>query len=123
MNTQNLYLPLTNEYKMSPAAGNIFTRFMQWCGAQEYHRIAWVGIILTSQGCVITPITLFFVVTSGVSALLISLAAISIMMNLVVNLAAMPTKITIPVYVLSLVVSAAVIAAAFSAGVDLSKVF
>ena len=123
MNTQNLYLPVSNEYKISPVAGNIFIRFIQWCQSKEYNRLAWTGIILTSQGCVITPVTLFFVIVSGMNPVLLSLACFSIMINLVVNLAAMPTRITIPVYVLSLLVSAVVITASFSEGVDLSRVF
>lgn len=123
MNIQNLSLPSSNVYKIHPAAGNIFTRFMQWCRAQEYHRIAWLGIILTLYGCVITPITLFFVIVSGVSPVLLAITSCAIMLNLVVNLAAMPTRITIPIFAASLLVSAAVIMACFSAGLDLSKVF
>ena len=123
MNTPNFYLPVTNDYGISHVAGNIFTRFINWCKTQEYNRITWLGIILSAQGCIITPVTLFFVVASGVNVVLLSLTAISIMINLTVNLAALPTKITIPVFVFSLFISAVVIAGSFAAGMDLSRVF
>jgi hypothetical protein len=123
MNTQNFYLPASShDYKIS-GFDNLFTRFMAWCNAQEPTRLAWTGIILLLYGCVITPITLFFVIVSGVNPVLLSLASCTIMVNLVVNLAALPTRITIPVFAVSLIVNAAVIFAAFSAGVNLSKVF
>ena len=121
MNTPNIYLPVSNKISLSHT--NIFTRFIGFCESKEYNRLAWVGIILVSQGCVITPVTLFFVVVSGINPILLGLTSVSIMINLVVNLAAMPTKITIPVYVLSLLLSAAVIIASIAAGLQLSTVF
>ena len=121
MNTQNLFLPVAE--RSYSAHSNIFTRFIQWCETQQEKRLSWLGTILALQGCVITPITLFFVTVSGINPVLLSLTICSIVMNLVVNLAAMPTKITVPVFILSLLVSAGVIAAAFISGVNLSAAF
>ena len=70
MNTQNFYLPVSNDYKISAVSGNIFTRLVQWCKSKQYNRLARTDIILTSQGCLITPGTLFFVIVSGTTPVL-----------------------------------------------------
>jgi hypothetical protein len=44
-------------------------------------------------------------------------------MALVTNLAAMPTKITIPVFVLSVLIDIAVIISCFAIGLDIAKTY
>lgn len=83
----------------------------------------WTGISLALHGCVITPFTMLAVVLSGAPVALIAFAVFSIFITLVVNLAAMPTRITIPAFLLSILVDAGVIIAAISMGLDFAKVF
>lgn len=88
---------------------SLFTKFMTWCQNQQEDRLLWLGIALAGHGCVITPITVFFIVMAGLSFPLFMIALLSMAMALVANLAALPTKITIPVLLLSVLVDAAVL--------------
>lgn len=94
-------------------------RFFEWCRNQEENRILWIGVILSAHGCIITPLTLMFVMLFGNSMVLWPFAIAAIFMCLVVNLAALPTKITLPVFVLSLLIDAGIIIAAIAGGLSL----
>ena len=84
-------------------------RFFSWCQAQEKSRLAWLAIMVTGHGCIITPLTLLFIMLSGNNVIFWPFAIASMTMALVVNLAALPTKITIPVFFLSLLIDLFVI--------------
>jgi hypothetical protein len=49
------------------------------------------------------------------------LAIIAMGMALVTNLAALPTKITIPVFLLSIIIDIAIVVASLSIGFDITK--
>lgn len=98
-------------YTANIAKTNPFASFIAWCANQEEHRLLWLAIALAGQGCVLTPITLFAGMWSGVDMMLFSLATIAIVLNVIVNLAAMPTKITIPVLFFSVLLNIFVIVA------------
>ena len=104
---------LQADYAQAHAQGertNLLTRFMNWCEGQEKNRLAWLGIALVGQGCVITPFSIMAITLSGNNFLYWPFVSVAIVMCLVVNLAAMPTKITIPVFALSLLVDLLIIA-------------
>jgi hypothetical protein len=88
---------------------SIFTRFMQWCENQQPNRLLWLGIALTGHGCILTPITVLFVLLAGTNLVLFILALVAMGMALVTNLAALPTKITIPVFILTIIIDLAII--------------
>ena len=88
---------------------SIIRSFFTWCSRQEKNRLAWLAIIVTGHGCVITPLTLGFVMFAGNSFMLWPLVIAAMGMSLITNLAAMPTKVTIPVFFLSLLIDLAVI--------------
>ena len=102
---------------------SFFHRFLSWCGGQQQNRLLWLGASLAIHGCMLTPITLVSVLLSGANPVLLFLTAASMGTTLVVNLAAMPTRISIPVFMGSVLLSVAVLVAAFSTGIDLSKAF
>jgi hypothetical protein len=101
------------------AKKTIAHRFIDWCTAQEKNRILWLAIIVMGHGCIITPLTILINVFTSNSMLAWAFAIAAMTMSLVTNLAALPTKITIPIFFLSLVIDIAVvvscIAAVFSA--------
>ena len=70
----------------------------------------WLGIALTGHGCILTPITVLIVLFGGLNFPLFMLAMAAMGMSLVTNLAAMPTKVTIPVLFLSVLIDIAIIA-------------
>jgi len=86
-----------------------FSRFITWCESQEKYRFGWLGGILAIHGCALTPITLFAVVLFGTNFALYIIALIAIALPVITNLAAMPTKVTIPVFFLSILMDVAVI--------------
>lgn len=88
-----------------------FTRFINWCDSQEKYRFGWVASIIAIHGCVLAPITVL-AVTLGTNHIAFWGMAIGAMaMALVANLAAMPTKITIPVFFFSILIDVVIIAA------------
>ncbi len=89
---------------------SLLSRFISWCKSQEKYRFGWVAVIITSHGCMITPMTLFAVILTGNSIFFWSLAIAAMGMSLVSNLAAMPTKITIPIFFLSILIDLVVVA-------------
>ncbi|MEO8404704.1 MAG: hypothetical protein ABI480_08920 [Chitinophagaceae bacterium] len=102
---------LSTTHFQHAARTSVFKSFFDWCQAQEESRLLWVGVIIAGHGCVITPLTSLLIVFSGNSIILWSFAIAAMTMALVVNLAALPTKITLPVFALSLLMDIAVVAA------------
>ena len=74
-------------------------KFMSWCQDQQEDRLLWLGIALAGHGCVM----------AGLSFPLFMIALLAMTMALVANLAALPTKITIPVLFLGVLADAAVL--------------
>lgn len=88
--------------------------FMTWCAGQEEHRLLWSGVMLTLHGCILTPITVLLIAMSGVNMFLIGSAVFAMTFVLITNLAALPTKYTLPTFALSILVDIVVLIAAFS---------
>lgn len=84
-------------------------RFSDWCQSQEKNRLAWLAGIIFGHGCIITPLTLGFVILTGNNFVFWPWVIAAIGMSLVANLAALPTKITIPAFFLSLLIDLVVI--------------
>ena len=100
---------------------SIFKKFITWCSGQEKYRLGWLGAILAIHGCVLTPITLFAVVLTGTNFVFYIATLVAMAMAVVTNLAAMPTKITIPVFFVSVLIEVAIIILALSAGFDFAS--
>ena len=113
----------TVNYTTSVSKTGTFSKFITWCEEQETYRFGWLGAIIAFHGCVLTPITLFAVILSGSNIWLFSAAIVAMGMSLVTNLAAMPTKVTIPVFFLSIVIDIVIIAACAVSGFTLASAF
>lgn len=87
----------------------LWARFMSYCKSQEHNRLMWLGIILAAHGCALTPITVMATLFAGPNFILFMTAIIAMAIALVTNLAAMPTKITIPAFVLSILIDIAIV--------------
>jgi len=101
-------------YTQTAQKTSIWTRFINWCKNQEESRFLWLGIALASHACLITPLTLFVVMYTGNSIILFSFAIAAMGMALITNLAALPTKITIPTFFLSIILDVAILIASIS---------
>ncbi len=106
-NIMHQTIPVT--YTAENTHQSAFSLFINWCSGQEHNRFGWLGAALASHGCVFTPITMFAIILSGNNMFFWSLALVAMGMALVTNLAAMPTKITIPVFFLSILIDLGVI--------------
>lgn len=102
---------------------SLFKKIMNWCHCQEKNRLLWLGIALTAHGCIITPVTIMAVLFAGNSMFLFVLALVAMGATLVTNLAAMPTKITIPVFILSTLIDIAIIFSCAFTGFDIAKTY
>ena len=90
----------------SSVSNNIstWTKFMNYCKGQEHNRLMWVGIALAAHGCILTPMTIMITLFTGANFALFMTGMVAMGIALVTNLAAMPTRITIPAFVLSIVI-------------------
>jgi hypothetical protein len=88
---------------------SVVRRFLNWCRSQEENRLLWLGIIVAGHGCVITPLVLLFVMLAGNAMIMWAFVIAAMGMSLVTNLAALPTKVTLPVFFLSILIDVVVI--------------
>ena len=83
----------------------------------------WLGIALSAHGCIITPLTIMAVLLAGTNLFLFILALVAMGATLVTNLAVMSTKVTLPVFVLSMIVDVAIIFSCVFIGLDIAKTY
>jgi hypothetical protein len=103
--TQNTYsLPYKTAIRFT-----FLTDFFSWCKSQEKNRLGWLALSLASHGCLITPVIVLAVTMTGNNLILWMAAMIAMGITLIVNLAALPTKITIPTFVLSIIIDIAIL--------------
>ena len=101
-------------YTQTAQKTSLWTRFITWCKNQEESRFLWLGIALASHACFITPLTLFVVMYTGNNIAFFAFAIAAMAMALITNLAALPTKITIPTFFLSIILDVAILIASVS---------
>ena len=102
---------------------SLVNRLINWTEDQEQYRFGWVAGILAGHGCIVTPITLFAIILSGSNLVFFMAAIIAMMASLVTNLAALPTKITIPTFFLSIVIDLIIIISCAVIGFDISGTY
>lgn len=112
--TTTLNQTINATYTEDTSSNSLFKRFINWCKNQDENRFMWIGIALAGHGCILTPLTVMAVLLTGANMLLFMLAIIAMGMALVTNLAAMPTKVTIPVLVLSIIIDIIITIAALA---------
>ena len=95
---------LTLESTIAQTKTSVFSKFVNWCNSQEKYRFGWLAAILAIHGCILTPITIFAITLTGVHIALFMVAIVAMGVALVTNLSAMPTRITVPVFFLSVLV-------------------
>jgi hypothetical protein len=123
MATTTYHSSIATNYTQKVSGTSVFTKFLNWCKEQQENRLLWLGLALVGHGCILTPITVFAIALSGNSLSLLMLTLVAMILTLVTNLAAMPTKITIPVFIFSVIVDISILIACTSIGFNLAKVF
>lgn len=108
-NMQSLHHPFDITYAPAARKTSVISQFIKWCKNQEEYRFGWLAAILSIHGCVLAPLTMFIIFLNGTNIALIAMAIGAMAISLVSNLAAMPTRITIPVFFLSVLIDLVVI--------------
>ncbi|MGZ3924026.1 MAG: hypothetical protein ACXVBJ_09670 [Flavisolibacter sp.] len=107
----------------SEKGASLFSKFITWSDAQEGNRLLWLGLILTFHGCILTPLAVMAVLLAGTNLTLFMITIVAMGISLVSNLAAMPTKLTIPLFALSILMDLVVIGFALAHGLDISNTY
>lgn len=107
-------------HPMHPAKQSVWRKFITWCDGQEKYRLGWLGASLTLHGCILTVLTMFAVILSGNHFIFWPFIIVAMGATTVVNLAAMPTRITIPVFFFSVLIDLAIIICCITLGFDAS---
>lgn len=89
---------------------SLIKRFIAWCNMQEGSRLFWMGLALLGGIGTIVPLTLLAVVffADNNFALWVIVCAINVPV-LILNLAAQPTKVTLPVLFFAWAINALII--------------
>ncbi len=107
-------------HHLDTAKVSVWKKFINWCHGQEKNRFGWLAASLTLHGCVLTILTMFAVILTGNHFIFWPFIIGAMGITLITNLAAMPTKITIPVFFFSVLIDFAVIAICLSYGLNVS---
>ena len=118
-----IHQSITTTYSPSLVSPSLYNRFINWCAGQEEYRYGWLGAALVAHGCLFTTLTMFSLILSGNNIFLWVLAIMAMMMTLVTNLAALPTKITIPVFLFSILMDISIISTCTLTGFNYSGAF
>jgi hypothetical protein len=93
---------------------SLLTRFIQWATAEDVkHHIAWVGASVTCMTAVFFPLTMSVILVNGAAFGLIITAMVSLVLVVTANLAAMPTRYTIPLLFLGILIDLCAITLSF----------
>ncbi len=92
---------------------NILSRLMAWIISEEKNRIAWVGISITAMSAIFFPVTMAAILFNGAVFPLIMGSMISLAIVVITNLAALPTKYTIPAFILGILIDLVLIVVSF----------
>jgi hypothetical protein len=112
MNTLNVH-PSYNAIALENHTESIATRFINWSTNEQKNRIAWVGISIVVITAVFFPITMVSILIHGASFKLIIGAMFSLILVVVPNLAALPTRYTIPAFFTGVFIDIILIAFSF----------
>ncbi len=92
-------------------------QFFRWADGQDAaHRIGWAGASLVVTAAVMFPLTMSAILFNGAAFSLIVGAIISLSTVIVMNLAALPTRYTIPAFFAGILLDAGLIIASFFIG-------
>lgn len=111
---------ITAAYTTTAKKKGTWKTFINWCDGQEQNRFGWLGAALALHGCIATPLTLFAIILSGNFFAFWIMAIAAMGLSLITNLAAMPTKVTIPALFFSLLIDIAIVVSCVSIGFNVS---
>ena len=88
---------------------SVWREFIDYAEGQQDKRLFWAAVGILGHGTIFTIVTLAAVMLLGNNLFLYAIACFNMTMVVVINLAALPTKYTIPLFILSLFIDLSVI--------------
>lgn len=110
----------TQKQKSSVLSFPLWKKFISWADGQEENRFGWTAFAIAGHGCVFTVITVVAILITGNNFIFWPFAIGSMAVCLIANLAALPTRITIPILFFSVLLDLAIIIICLVNGIDLS---
>jgi hypothetical protein len=101
-------------YSLKIENRNLLTRFFTWIINEEKNRIAWAGVSITVMTAVLFPLTMTAILFNGAVFKLIIGAMCALVLVVITNLAALPTKYTIPAFLTGIAIDLVLIIASFT---------
>jgi len=123
METTTFNQAIAAGYSQQSSTTSVLKKLLTWSEGQQQNRLLWLGIALCAHGCIITPLTVMAVLLAGTNMYLFVLAIVAMGASLVTNLAALPTRITIPVFILTTLIDIAIIFSCVFMGLDIAKTY
>jgi hypothetical protein len=104
----------TYTYHLAEKRPSALSRFFKWAaGEDEERHIGWVGITVTIMTAICFPLTMSVIILNGAVFGLMIPAMVSLVLVVVTNLAALPTKYTIPFFFLGIFIDVVVVGLSF----------
>ena len=100
----------TPPISQSTTKKSMWKRFINWAEKQEENRFGWTAFAIAGHGCVFTVITVAIILATGNNFIFWPIAIGAMATSLITNLAALPTKITIPTLFITVLIDLAIIA-------------
>ena len=101
--------PITIHQESTRSLRSLVSKFLTWSADQQENRLGWQGIGLLVLGCFLTPLSVLMMSLTGANLFFILIAIVAMEVTLVLDLTAMPTKITIPAFFLGVVADITII--------------
>jgi hypothetical protein len=114
---------ITPSYTETHYRFSLWKRFITWTKGQEENRMLWLALAIVGHGCIITIMTTVVIIFSGNHFIYWPFAIAAMGMSLVTNLSALPTKITIPIFFLSILIDLVIIVSCFINGFNAGGIY
>src|SRR5690242_10772105 len=88
---------------------DLWKKFINWCIKQEENKLGWLAAAFLVHGCIFVPMTIVSIAMSGNNFIFIAIALGTMIVAVTVTLATLSTKITLPVFFLTLIVDLIII--------------
>jgi hypothetical protein len=102
---------------------SLWSKFINWADTQEKNSFTWTAISIAGHGCFFTVLTISIILLTGNNFIFWPFAIAAMAACLIVNLVALPTKITIPVLFFSLLIDLTIIILALTNGFNLEAMY
>ncbi|HEX4851515.1 MAG TPA: hypothetical protein VFV08_11945 [Puia sp.] len=104
----------TISYQEARPKTSIFSKMIKWAERQDkINHVSWVGISVMVMAGVLFPVTMTVVLLNGAAFSLIMTSMVALVLVVVSNLAALPTKYTIPFLLLGTLIDLGAIVCSF----------